>query len=78
MVIQKGQRRADGEAVQPQRHLRQFHGQGVLVHSVDAALEHHPPDDGLIGELRLVHHPVRRLGSLGDVLTDCGYPLHQG
>ena len=57
MVVQKGQGRAHGEAVQPQRHLGQLDGQGVLVHAVDAALEHHTADDGLIGELGLVQIP---------------------
>ncbi len=48
------QRRAHGKAVQPQRDLGQFDGEGVLVHAVDAAFEHHAPDDGLVGELCFV------------------------
>ena len=57
VVIEEGQRRAHGETVQPQRDLGQLDGQGVLIDSVDAALEHHAADDGLVGELGLVHAP---------------------
>ena len=49
VVVEEGQRRADGEAVEPEGDLRQFDGQRILVDAVDAALEDHPPDDGLVG-----------------------------
>ena len=78
VVIEERQRRADGEAVQPQRHLGQLHGEAVLVHPVDAALEHHAADDGLVGQLRRVDHPVGRCGALQDVAADLRHALHEG
>ena len=77
VMVEERQRRADGEAVEPQRHLRQLHRQRVLVHAVDAPLQHHPPDDRLVGQLRRVHHPVGLTGPLEDVPSDRRYPLHQ-
>lgn len=41
-MIQKAQRRANGERVQPQRHLRQLHRHPVQVNAVNAALHHRP------------------------------------
>ena len=77
VVVQKGQRRAHREAVQPQRHLGQFHGQAVLVHPIDAALEHHAANDGLIRQLGFVDDPVGRRGALQDVVPDAFDALHQ-
>ena len=77
VVVQEGQRRAHREAVQPQRHLGQFHGQAVLVDTVDAALEHHASDNGLIRQLGFVDDPVGRRGALQDVVADALDALHQ-
>ena len=77
MVIEERQRRAHGEAVQPQRHLGQLDGHGVLVHPVDAALEHHAPDDGLVGELGLVQGPAGFLGSAQDLAANRRHARHQ-
>ena len=78
MVVEEGERGPDGEAVQPQRNLGQFHGKGVLVHPVDTALEDHAADDGLIGELRLVQDPVGLLRPFEDVQPDPVYALDKG
>ena len=67
-----------GEAVKPQRYLGQLDGQGVLVDAVDAALEHHTADDGLVGELGLVQDPVRLLGPLKYFASNGGHTIHQG
>ena len=77
VVVEKRERRADGEAVQPQRDLGQLDGERVLVHAVDAALEHHAADDGLVGELRLLQNPLRCFGPAQDVVADRRYPAHQ-
>ena len=54
VVVEERERRADGEAVQPQRHLGELDGERVLVYAVDAPLQHHSSNDGLVGKLRLV------------------------
>ena len=43
MMVEEGQGRADGEAVEPEGYLRQLDGQRILVDAVDTALEDHPP-----------------------------------
>ena len=45
VVVEKAERRAHGEGVQPERDLGEFHRHRVLVDAVDAALEHHAADD---------------------------------
>ena len=50
--------RAHGEGVQPQRDLGELHGHRILVHAVDAALQHHAADDVAVVELPRVHGPA--------------------
>ena len=78
VVVEEGERRADGEAVQPERDLGQFDGQRVLVDAVDAAFEDHAADDGLVGELGLVDHPIGGVCPRQNVLTDSGDAFNQG
>ena len=77
VVVEERERGADGEAVQPERHLGQFNGERVFVHAVYAALEHHPPDDGLVRKERLVHDPARLIRSFHDVVPDRRDPLNE-
>ena len=58
MMVEERQRSAHREAVEPERDLRKFHRQRVLVHAVDAPLQHHPPDDRLVRQQGLVDDPV--------------------
>ena len=60
MVVEEGERRADGEAVQPEGDLCQLDGQWVLVDAVDTAFEDHAADDGLVGELGHCRRPSWR------------------
>ena len=78
MVVEEGQGRADGEAVEPEGDLRQLDGQGILVDAVDTALEDHPPDDGLVGQLGRVDDPLRLPGPAEDVPPDRGDAVDQG
>ena len=78
VVVEEGEGRADGEAVQPERDLGQFDGQRVLVDAVDAAFEDHAADDGLVGELGLVDHPIGGVCPRQNVLTDSGDAFNQG
>ena len=78
VVVEEGEGRADGEAVQPERDLGQFDGQRVLVDAVDAAFEDHAADDGLVGELGLVDHPVGGVCPRQNVLTDSRDAFNQG
>ena len=77
VVVEKGEGRAHGEAVEPQGDLGQLYGQRVLVDAVDAALEDHAADDGLVGELGLVEDPVRFGRPPQDLLADRGHPPDQ-
>ena len=51
MVVEEGERRTDGEGVQPQREPRQFHRQVVQVYAIDTALHHHPAQQAAVGQL---------------------------
>ena len=77
VVVEERERSADGEAVQPERHLGQFNGERVFVHAIYAALEHHAPDDGLVSEERLVHDPARLIRSFHDVVPDRRDPFNE-
>ena len=77
VVVEEGEGRADGEAVQPERDLGQFDGQRVLVDAVDAAFEDHAADDGLVGELGFVDDPVGGVCPRQNVLTDSGDAYNQ-
>ena len=77
VVVQERQRCADGEAVQPEGHFRQLDRQRVLVHAVDAAFEHHTPDDGLVREQALIEDPIRFLSAAEDVPPNGRHALDQ-
>ena len=62
VVVEEGEGRANGEAVQPEGDFGKLDGERVLVDAVDAALEDHAADDGLVGELGFVDDPVRKRG----------------
>ena len=62
VMVDEGERSANGEGVQPQRHLGEFDRHRVLVHAIDAAFEDHAADDVSVVELFLIDGPVRRLG----------------
>ena len=62
MVVEEGERRADGEGMQPERDLGELHRHRVLVHAVDAALEHHAPHDVAVVEAFGSDGPAVRLG----------------
>ena len=62
MMVQEAERRAHREGVQPQRDLGQLHRHRVLVHAVDAALEHHATNDVPVVKLVRVHCPAAPLG----------------
>src|SRR2546427_411745 len=51
MVIQKVQRGAQGEAIEPQTDLRQLHGHRVKIDAVDAPLEDVPLEQIYVGQL---------------------------
>ena len=70
MVIQEGERRADGEGVQPERDLGELHRHRVLVHAEDAALEHHAPHDVAVVEAFGRDAPAVRLGVGADGVAD--------
>ena len=78
VVVKEGQRRTHGEAVQPQRHFSQLDGQRILIDSVNAPLEHHAADDGLVGKLGLVQDPVRFFGPLKDLPANRRHTFHEG
>ena len=78
MVVQEGEWGAHGEAVQPEGDLGEFDGERVLVDAVDAALEHEAADDGLVGQLGLVHYPAGLGGALQDGVADGGDAVQQG
>ena len=75
MVVEKGQRCPDREAVQPERDLGEFHRHRVKIDSVHAALEYHAANDVAVIQLFFDDRPVMRarvgddcLSQLGDVL----------
>ena len=76
-MIEERQGRADGEAVQPERDLGQFHRHTVEIDAVDAAFEHHAADDVAILKLVLYNGPamVARIGE--DGFSQSGDVLHQ-
>ena len=78
VVVKERERRADGEAVEPEGDLGQFDGERVLVDAVNAALEYEAADDGLVGQLGLVHHPAGLVGALQDVGANGGHAVQQG
>ena len=75
MMIQKAQRSTDGEGVEPQRDLGQLHRHRVLVHPVDAPLEHHAADDVAVVELARIEGPAPVLRVVHDRVADPLDPL---
>ena len=69
VVIEKAERSAGREGVQPQRHLGQLHRHRIAVHAVDAALEHHAPHDAPVVEAVGVHRPAALRGVPQDGAT---------
>ena len=51
VVVEEGERRAEGEAVEPEADFGQFDGHGVEVDAVDAAFEDAPLEQVEVGEL---------------------------
>ena len=78
MVVEEGEGRADGEAVQPEGDFGELDGEGVFVDTVDAAFEDHAADDGLVGELGPVDDPVGGVGAGENVGADGGDAVKQG
>ena len=77
MMVQKAKRSADREGMEPQRDLGQFHRHRVLVHPVDAPLEHHAADDVPVVELGGIECPAPVLRIVHDRVADPVDPLHQ-
>ena len=78
VVVEEGEGRADGEAVQPEGDLGELDGEGVLVDAVDAAFEDHAADDGLVGELCFVNDPIGSVRPGENVGADGGDAVEQG
>ena len=76
-MIEKAERRADGEGVEPQRDLGQFHRHRVLVHAVDAPLEHHAAHDVPVVELGRIECPAPVLRVVHDREADPLDPLRE-
>ena len=62
VVIEKAQRRADGEGVQPQRGFGQLHGHRVFIDAEDAFLQHHAAHDVAVVELGVGDGPAPVFG----------------
>lgn len=63
-MVEKGERSADSEGVEPESDLGELDRHRVLVDAVDDALQDHAPNEPPVIELRLVDTPAgrRRLG----------------
>ena len=72
VVVQKRQRRADGEGVQPQRGLGQLDRHGVLVDAEHAFLQDHAAHDVAVVELGVGHGPAVARGLRLDFAPDGG------
>ena len=66
MMVDERHRRADGERVQPQRHLCQFDRHRVLVRAEHTSFQDHPLDQLRIVELFLRHGPIAVAGIIVD------------
>ncbi len=60
MMVEEGERRADGERMEPKRDFGEFHRHGILVDAVDDALKHHAADDMAVVELAFDDRPSVR------------------
>ena len=69
VVIQKRQRRADGERVQPQRELRQLHRHRILVHPMHDALQDHAAHEMAVVEQSRVDRPLAGLRLIQDAFA---------
>ena len=76
VVVQKTQRRPNGEGVQPQRGLGQLHCHQVLVNAEDAFLQHHAAHDVAVVELRVGHAPAVFRGLRLDAAADVRRTRH--
>ena len=70
VMVQKAQRCADGEGVQPQGGFGQFNGHGVFVHAEDALLQNHAAHDVPVIELGIGHGPAPVFGGGFDAATN--------
>src|SRR5665647_524862 len=70
MVIEKAEGGTYGECVQPQSHLGQLNGHRILVNAVDAAFEHHSPNDVAVVELIFVYSPAPSFSVAQDRVAD--------
>ena len=74
VVVEEAERRAHRERMEPQRHLGELHRHRVLVHPVHAPLQHHPPDQVAVVELRRRDGPAAGGRVLADRLADAFDP----
>ena len=71
-MVEEGQRRTDGEGVQPEADLGQLDGHRVFVDAENDALDDHAPDDVAVVELFRVDGPAVGFGGLDDAAADVG------
>ena len=58
VMVEEGERRADREGVEPQRHLGELHRHRILVDAIDDPLQHHAPRDMAVVELGFDDRPA--------------------
>src|SRR5438270_3574578 len=72
VVVEEGERRTEGEAVEPETHFCQFDGHGVEVDAVDAAFEHAPFEQVEVGEFAQVYGYALAIHLLLDLMARLG------
>src|SRR3954471_6018941 len=70
MMIEKRQRCANREGMQPQRYLGEFDGHRVFVNAINAALEDHAADNVAVVELIEIQRPLLVGGILENDISD--------
>ena len=70
VMIQKRERRANGERMQPERQLRQLYRHRVEIDAVDYPLEHNAPHEVAIVQMLVAHLPAVLFGFFLDVSAD--------
>ncbi len=71
MMVEKRQRRADREGVQPQGDLCELDRHHMLVHAVDAALQNHATDNMPVVELLVVNSPTTLIRVADNGCANC-------